>query len=394
MKANLFILIAGILLSGFSYDFNMLLISRIIQGITFAALAVCLYILVVTQLDEDSISIALGLVSSAGYIAVTSAPVISSWTSYLTSWRISFLLVIIFCIIDYILLFNTELDWHEEKELNMTGSLLYALLMVFFTVGLINLDENWGIVLFGLSIALTVIFIAHEKNSENKIYNLSLLKDRKYVIGNFAAFTSYFTTFILTYIVTLYLEINIKISPQISGLILLITPVVMIFVSPISGRLSLNYDTRILSATGFSILLISVVMFYFIDIIPFEILLAALLIQGIGHGIFSAPNNVFVLTSISEDDLPDASALLTTSKELGKAVSLAVLTIIALFIFENDNLGLYEVDLVLITKRMMIVIIIMLTLCIVLLLISRYYSDDKFNPEMLEKLYSLNPFRR
>lgn len=135
-------------------------------------------------------------------------------------------------------------------------------------------------------------------------------------------------------------------------------------------------------------------MFYFIDIIPFEILLAALLIQGIGHGIFSAPNNVFVLTSISEDDLPDASALLTTSKELGKAVSLAVLTIIALFIFENDNLGLYEVDLVLITKRMMIVIIIMLTLCIVLLLISRYYSDDKFNPEMLEKLYSLNPFRR
>ena len=216
MKANLFILIAALLLSGFSYDFNMLLISRIIHGITFAALAVCLYILVVTQLDEDSISIALGFVSSAGYIAVTSAPVISSWTSYLTSWRINFLLVIIFCIIDYILLFNTELDWHEEKELNMTGSLLYALLMVFFTVGLINLDENWGIVLFGLSIALTVIFIAHEKNSENKIYNLSLLKDRKYVIGNFAAFTSYFTTFILTYIVTLYLEINIKISPQIS----------------------------------------------------------------------------------------------------------------------------------------------------------------------------------
>ncbi|MBE6502900.1 MAG: MFS transporter [Methanobrevibacter sp.] len=47
-----------------------------------------------------------------------------------------------------------------------------------------------------------------------------------------------------------------------------------------------------------------------------------MIVQGIGHGLFSPPNNRYVLTLV-DDDLGDASSMLTSSKEIGKTVSLS-----------------------------------------------------------------------
>lgn len=77
----------------------------------------------------------------------------------------------------------------------------------------------------------------------------------------------------------------------------------------------------------------------FIELLPLYLLIVVMIVQGIGHGLFSPPNNRYVLTLVDDDDLGDASSMLTSSKEIGKTVSLSTYNVICLIIIGNHAIG-------------------------------------------------------
>jgi predicted MFS family arabinose efflux permease len=210
--------------------------------------------------------------------------------------------------------------------------------MVLLVIGFFNLNMFWGLALIAVSQILLVILVKYEKNQENKTFNFRLLKNRNYTIGNIAAFASYYITHVLTYIITLYLLYVVDVDASIGGLILLITPIVMVITSPIAGQLTNRFDTRSLSAVAMTIILAVLIILIFIRTLPIELLVVAMILQGIGHGIFSPSNNKNVLTCVDDDDLADTSAFLSTSKDMGRTISIGVFNTIGMVVGLNmDN---------------------------------------------------------
>lgn len=376
-KISLLLLFVSILISLFSINDMMFLLSRLMQGFSAAILAISLYVIIVEEFEDSEIGSALGVVSSAGYIGLLIAPVVMGFAIVLFDWKWAFVMVLPIIVILMILLNRIDYEWAtEKKHVDNIGSLIYVVMMCLFTYGMTLLDE-FGIVFVVVSFILFIILVKVEKNVPEPIFNFKLLKDAKYVIGNYAAMVTYFTTTITITVLALHLQYILDVEEIIVSFILLIAPIIMIGISGLSGRLSNRIDSRLISGVAMMFICASSILFFFVDFIPFNIILVACTLQGIGNGLFSAPNNKYVLTLVDEKDLPDASSVLSTSKEFGKILSSGIFTVILSIFIGNQQLGPEHIDHLFIQSANLIMFIcILLNLSAAILL---FYSKFRYD---------------
>lgn len=264
--------------------------------------------------------------------------------------------------------------------------------MVLFTYGMTILDDI-GIIFLIACLILSVIFIKVERTVPEPIFNFKLIRNAKYVIGNYAAMATYFTTTIAITALSLHLQYVLNTEEIIVGMILIIAPIIMIGMSGLSGRLSNRIDPRLISGVAMMFICASSVIFFFIDFIPFNLILVACALQGTGNGLFSAPNNKYVLTLVEEKDLPDASSVLSTSKEFGKILSAGIFTLILSVFIGNQDFGPEHVDALLIqsTNLMMFICILITFSAAVLLFYSKYKYEHAPNEEVVNIFKRIAP---
>lgn len=380
LKGSIVLMGVGLLLSACSTDINTLLISRVIQGVATAIINGAMYVIVAVQLPSDKLGYALGIMGSCGYIGLCLSNTVSGMVVYYFSWRAVFLILIPVYAITLAILIKLNKEWHTEdvREIDHVGSILYALFMGLFLYGIVKLDNNNIFVLI-LSAIILIIFLRYEKSKKPPVYDLELLKNFQYVLGNYSAFVMYFMTFIASYILNFYLQNALGYDSRFAGLFLLATPIAVVLVSSFAGKLSDKRDERTISSIALTFILVDVVILFFMDCLPLYVLLIACVLQGIGHGLFSSPNNRFVLTIVDKKDLADASAMLSTSKDVGKSVSLSLFSIICGFVLGSSNVLNKNVHSFLASSKIMLGIVILLGLSsIILLILSRvkYVSHD------------------
>ena len=376
-KISLLLLFFSILISIFSINDIMFLLSRLMQGFSAAVLAISLYVIIVEEFEDSEIGSALGVVSSTGYIGLLIAPVVMGFAIFLLNWKFAFLMVLPIIAVLLILLNGIDYEWSTEKRpVDNKGSLIYVVMMCLFTYGMTILDEI-GIVFVVVSFILFILLVKVEKNAHEPIFNFKLLKDVKYVIGNYAAMVTYFTVTITITVLALHLQYVLNVEEIIVSFTLLIAPIIMIGASGFSGRLSNRIDSRIISGVAMMFICASSTLFFFVDFIPFNLILVACALQGIGNGLFSAPNNKYVLTLVEEEDLPDASSVLSTSKEFGKILSSGIFTVILSIFIGNQQLGPDHIDHLFVqSANLMMFICILLNLsAVILLLYSKFRYD-------------------
>ena len=376
-KISLLLLFFSILISIFSINDIMFLLSRLMQGFSAAVLAISLYVIIVEEFEDSEIGSALGVVSSTGYIGLLIAPVVMGFAIFLLNWKFAFLMVLPIIAVLLILLNRIDYEWSTEKRpVDNKGSLIYVVMMCLFTYGMTILDEI-GIVFVVVSFILFILLVKVEKNAHEPIFNFKLLKDVKYVIGNYAAMVTYFTVTITITVLALHLQYVLNVEEIIVSFTLLIAPIIMIGASGFSGRLSNRIDSRIISGVAMMFICASSTLFFFVDFIPFNLILVACALQGIGNGLFSAPNNKYVLTLVEEEDLPDASSVLSTSKEFGKILSSGIFTVILSIFIGNQQLGPDHIDHLFVqSANLMMFICILLNLsAVILLLYSKFRYD-------------------
>lgn len=182
LKVNLVILAIGLILSGLSVNSVMMIASRVIQGFSFAGLAVSLYVMLVKQIPEERLGPVLGLVSSAGYLAMTSAPALAGLIVSYLNWRFLFFFTAILCLVTFIITRKVKTEWKDEKPINYTGSALYTLYMALLVISFFNLNRLWGIILLAVSQILLVIMMKYEKKQEITTINIKLFKNGNYTI--------------------------------------------------------------------------------------------------------------------------------------------------------------------------------------------------------------------
>ena len=389
-KLSLYLLLISIILSVLSMNYIMFLISRLIQGFTSASLAISLYVMIVEEFEDSEIGSSLGIVTSAGYVGMLIAPSFMGIVVSLANWKLGFLILIPIIAILLIMINKIDDEWTTEKRpVDKKGSLIYILIMIILTYGITELDES-GAILIVISLVLMILFIKVERNVSEPIFNFKLAKNIKYLIGNYAALVTYFTTTIALTLLSLHLQYVLNIKELVVGLILIIPPIIMILIAGWAGKLSNSIDPRLISGIAMMFLCTSSVIFFFLDFIDFKIILIGCALQGIGNGLFSAPNNKYVLTLVEEKDLPNASSVLSTSKEFGKILSSGIFTLILSVFVGNQRLGPDKLDSLLVqSTNLMMFICILVTFSATVLL---FYS--KFKYEHAPNEGTVNSFKR
>lgn len=376
MKIATYGLIIGLGIFALSSNIEFLLISRFIQGLNIAILNICVYMIIILGISENKVGQALGIVSSAGYVGMLISPTISGLITQFFGWRLVFIVLIIIFIFQLILIHFIKGEWKTDKKpIDNIGSLIFMIFICFLVYGLSSLND--GLIYLIIGVIIFIGFIWIEKNKKYPVFNLSLLKNKSYVIGNYAAMICHVISFSVNYILTIYLQVVNGLDSGIAGLVMMTTPIIMVIISPYAGMLADKRDSRLLSAFGMGFMTLGMIIFVFLEYIPFYMIFVALIFRGLGHGIFSSPNGKFVLTDISTDDLPEASALLTSVKEFGRILSLAIFTTIC-FVYMGNN-SLYEniSGFTQSTHSMMIITVIFGISSVILLLISKFYLKDK-----------------
>jgi MFS family permease len=117
-----------------------------------------------------------------------------------------------------------------------------------------------------------------------------------------------------------------------AGILLTPVPVAMVVFAPISGWLSDRVGSRALTSGGMILVGISFYWLSRLGLHPsYADLVPPLLVNGVGTGLFTSPNNSAVMGAVQPARMGTAAGLLATSRNLGMALGTATAAAVIAF---------------------------------------------------------------
>ena len=213
----------------------------------------------------------------------------------------------------------------------------------------------WVWTAFGIGIILLIIFIFVEMRVKYPLFNLSLFRIRAFTFGNFAGFLSSLGRGAIMFLVIIWLQgiylplhgYSYSSAPFWAGIYMLPMMAGFIVLGPLGGILTDKYGARIFATAGMIIIAISLYLLtalpYNFNVVEFELIL---LLNGIGSGLFAAPNTTAIMNSLPPEARGAGSGMRTTFNNIAQTISMAIFFSIAITIF-SDNLpsSLYHIAL-------------------------------------------------
>ena len=152
-----------------------------------------------------------------------------------------------------------------------------------------------------------------------------LLNNRVFAFSNLAALINYSATFAVTFLLSLDLQYTKGFSPEHAGLILMVQPAVMAFVSPVAGRLSDRIDPQVVASAGMAFTALGLFLLVFLsESTPLGYILACLVVLGMGCGLFTSPNVNAIMSSVEKRSYGVASGMNGTMRLVGQMLSMGI----------------------------------------------------------------------
>jgi MFS family permease len=198
-------------------------------------------------------------------------------------------------------------------------------MIVFYLTLSVIYNNTTTIIPLILGILFLIVFIYHETKIDEPLIDFNLFRNnRTFIASNISAFLNYLSTYSIVFVFSIYLQVFLKIPPFQAGSILIFQPIFMVIFSPISGRLSDKYGSRILASLGMAIIGSSFIALSIIKIESIFEIIIPLSFIGIGFGLFTAPNTNSVMGSVEKDKYGIAAGTLGTMRFTGQILSISV----------------------------------------------------------------------
>ena len=312
---------------------ELLVVATLGMGVGAALFSVNSTAIVSSAYPPESRGGALGVNAMSVYLGLTSGPIVSGVLLDSLGWRALFYLSAIFAVLSFAVAVAVlrHLDFARRPvpaDLAGFGTFLASMLLIVLYFGLVEVN-GWGpgvpVLLAGL--VLLALFVGLERRRSEPMLDLSLFtRNRAFSAANLTAFLNYVSTFAIVFVFSIYFTVIAGLTPTSAALILTAEPVLMVVVSPLSGRWSDRVGSRGLASLG--MLLISGAFFYLyvaVGSVPPTDLVYPLGVIGIGFGLFSAPNTNAVMGSVAKEDFGTAAGTLGTMRFVGQLMSIAVM---------------------------------------------------------------------
>ena len=335
------ILVLGILIfslcsagAAFSTSMTMLLTLRILQGIGAAMIFSTNMAVLISAFSPEKRGKVLGYSIASTYIGLSAGPVVGGILNHYFGWRSIFALTLVVSFVVFVIAAKklpATKPPAGEREFDILGNILYIAMITLIMFGLSAVSTIfYAKYLVAAGVILFILFVLHELKAKSPIVEVRLFASNiGYTFSNLAALLNYGATFALSYLLSIYLQVVMGFDSQISGLILISQPLMMAILSPYAGRLSDRISPFKLASFGMALCAVGLFSFIFIsENYPFPLIIANLIVVGIGFAFFSSPNTNAVMACVGKQDYGVASSILSTMRSIGHSLSMAVVTFI------------------------------------------------------------------
>jgi len=327
-----------------SVSLEMLVVFRILQGIASSMIFGNAIAILTSVVPPQSRGKALGVVTAATYIGLSAGPVLGGLITGLLSWRWIFIFILLMVLaVIIITLWKLQGEWKGAHDATDRW-------------GIVMCIAAQGLVLFGLSglaksllyqisfaagLILLVVFYYYEKRHANPLIPVvRIFKNRLFAFSNLASLINYSATAALSFIISLYLQAALGIDTATAGLILLVQPILMAVLSPVTGTLSDRIQPAVLASTGMGISALGLVFFIFLGLeTPVVLIILNLALIGVGFALFSSPNTNAIMGSVERSLYGVASSLMNNMRLIGQSISMAIVSLIMSIVMQDLAIG-------------------------------------------------------
>jgi EmrB/QacA subfamily drug resistance transporter len=316
-----------------------LIVFRGVQGMAGALLVPASLAMITATFTGSARGNAIGQWTSWSGISFIIGPTLGGWLVDVSTWRVIFLINLPIAAVTLFFLMRLggmHQARREDLRVDVTGAILCTAGLGLLVAGFIEQPRRgWtdplivGAFVGGL--ACLGAFVAYELRTPMPMLPLRLFRLRNFSVTNIETLSVYGGLSALTTFLTLYLIEFAGFSALHAGISLLPVTILMFFLSPRTGRLSMQYGPRLFMALGPIVAGLAVVAYtrlpqdvnYWVDILP------ALLVFALGLSLTVAPLTTTVLADAGPGDAGVASGVNNAVARIAGLLAIAILGILA-----------------------------------------------------------------
>jgi DHA2 family multidrug resistance protein len=334
---GLFLFTLGSMLCGRSTDVNMLILSRVIQGLGAGTIQPLGMAIITREFPPHQRGIALGFWGISAAASVSFGPLIGGFLIDRFSWPLIFDVNIPVGIIAmlFTIIVQSEYINRKTRKFDIVG---FISVTIFLPLTLYILSQGsavtnsagwhapfilgYGAVAF---IALAV-FITAELTVKEPLLDLRLLKYHNFGIANLILIIFSLGMFGSTFLLPIYLQNSLGYTALQAGSVFLPVGIIQGIVAPISGRISDKINPKIP-------LFIGVILFsysFYLNanlswLTELKFIMFSLYLRGFAMGLMFTALTTVSLSEIPREKMAQASAITNSIRQLGGSLGVAIL---------------------------------------------------------------------
>ncbi|MEI6766071.1 MAG: DHA2 family efflux MFS transporter permease subunit [Bacteroidota bacterium] len=333
---GLFVFTFGSFLCGISVNENMLIISRIIQGLGGGAIQPLGMAIISREFPPKQRGMALGFWAIAAAASVSFGPMIGGYLVDNFSWQWIFNVNLPIGVLGLIatVLIQREYVNKKARRFDVAGfiSIVIFLPLTLFALSKGNAATNsqgWSapyiLLCFAIALIALAVFITAELTVKEPLIDLRLLQNRNFGLCVLIILIFGMGMFGSTFLLPLYLQNSLGYTALQAGSVFLPVGIIQGILSPVSGRMADRINGKIPVVVGIILFAISFYLNSFLSYLTeHDFIMLPLYLRGLGMGMLFTPLNSMGLAKLPREKMAQASGLLNTTRQLGGSLGVAL----------------------------------------------------------------------
>ncbi|MBS1243508.1 MAG: Drug resistance transporter EmrB/QacA subfamily [Deltaproteobacteria bacterium] len=331
--AGIMVFVPASVLCGISPSVEMLIAARVLQGIGAAIVVSTAPPILIGSVHPSRMGQVLGLQAAMTSVGLALGPSLGGWLTDQWGWRtIFFMNVPIGAAAFAIGLRHIPGEKNPPprgETFDRAGAFLFLAAFLALQVAL-SRGNDWGwlsaptLGVFAGGAALGYLFLRQEMSAPSPMLHLALFRDRLFSFSVGSALVNYLCMASVLFLVPFYLIQGRGFSAAKAGMIMTAQFLSMVVTAPVSGRIADRVGSRGPATTGMAVLAVGLFLLSAMNgESPLPLVVAGLMVTGVGVAIFVTPNNSAMLGAAPPGRKGIASGILATSRLLGMATGIS-----------------------------------------------------------------------
>jgi len=325
--------IVGAVVAALAFNFPMLLIGRMIQGIAAGIFLPLMFSIAMRIFPPNKLGAALGMASLVIMFAPAIGPTVSGLILGVSNWRFIFWSFIIFLVIGLFFMekYLTNAFEVTKPKVDWLAIILSTISFGLIVFGVSFLSKNVPLAIVALVAGLIflVIYIRQQLHAKVSTLDFTVLKKPEFLIGSILVMLNFGITLSAMYILPMYLQNGLGVAVALTGVVMLPGGIINAIVSFTSGRAYDKIGAKLLTRLGFLVSIIGAAMFLLSNSnSSLAYIIIAHVLLMIGVPLAMSPAQTYGLNSLDAYQSADGSAIINTFEQVIGAVATGIATIL------------------------------------------------------------------